>query len=154
MTHWLIGCALLSVTCVSAQHTDGIPKAILDNLPPVDSTFLAKTFPIIRSATCANVNAVEYTGTIVEQSSHQVHCGILCLSGTMKVQLDPYGQDVLYMLVPCFVHHDEDLERRITLKASCLEWSRDIGCYASVYNAINSCSAPFHYCEEWKVLPY
>jgi hypothetical protein len=131
-----------------------VSKEFIEQLTPVDSSFLGKYIPLTYFPTgSSSIDSIVVTGIIREQSSMQVFCGVLCLSGTMRVEVTKvergnFTGTHLFAVLPCFVHRDEDLGRTIRIVVTPLPSDRDIGCYSNVWNTIDSHGVPFYFSEE------
>lgn len=130
-----------------------LTPADLEKLPVIDSSAIVKFIPLTYfPAGSSYSDSIIVSGIIREQSSAGFYCGVVCHSGTVRVEVDRVEQGsfegwMLHVLIPCFVHRDEDIGRRINLTLTPLPADRDIGCFKAVWNTIDSHGLPFYYSE-------
>jgi hypothetical protein len=143
-----------TTTPVAVKHLT--PEEI-EKMPVVDSSAIVKFIPLLfLSEDSVGNNTLKVVGVIREQSSAGFFCGTLCHSGTMRVDVTRvesghYSEKSLFIVIPCFVHREEDLGKEIHVTATSLPASRDIGCFASVWNSIDSQGVPFYFCEDDRI---
>ena len=145
-----------TATCQTEQgkQSSTIIRAELRKLPVVDSSALVKFIPLTYAPVGSNLtDTLIVTGIISEQSSAGVFCGVICHSGTIKIEVTQvlkgqFDGKALFAVIPCFVRSDEDLGRKIRMTVTLLPSDRDIGCYSNVWNTIDSHGVPFYFSEE------
>lgn len=123
----------------------------------IDSSQVVKNVPLTFCPENSSLtDSVIVTGIVREQSSARVFCGVLCLSGTMKVEVvqvgkGKYTNQYVYAVLPCFVHDEQDIGKHIQIKLTPLPKSRDIGCFWNIVNSIDSEGTPFYLAEDWHI---
>ncbi len=154
LTIGVVGATTATCQTEQGKQPSTITRAELEKLPLVDSSAIVKFIPLTYAPAGSNLtDTLIVTGIISEQSSAGFFCGVICHSGTMKIEVTQVvkGQldgKTLFAVIPCFVHRDEDLGRKIRMTVTQLPSDRDIGCYSNVWNTLDSHGVPYYFSEE------
>ncbi len=154
-------CLALSAAVICQTKPTNTPSRItateLAQVPLVDSSAVFKSIPLTYFPKGSSYSDTIIVSSVIrEQSSAGFYCGVICHSGTIRIEVDRIEQGTfegltLHVLIPCFVHRDEDIGRRIDLTLTPLPADRDIGCFSAVWNTIDSHGLPFYFSEEDRI---
>lgn len=131
-----------------------ITRAELEKLPVIDSSAIVKFIPLTYfPAGSSYSDSIIVTGIIQEQSSAGFACGVICHSGTMKIEVTKvergiFQEKFLYAVIPCQINNGQDVGKTVHITVTALPADRDIGCLKSVWNRIDSQGVPFYFSEE------
>jgi len=131
-----------------------ITRVELEKLPVVDSSAIEKFVPLTYfPAGSSYSDSIIITGIVREQSSAGFACGVICHSGTMKIEVTKIEKGVfrekfLYAVIPCQINNGQDVGKAVHIIVTALPADRDIGCLKNVWNKIDSQGVPFYFSEE------
>lgn len=133
-------------------------QADLEKLPFIDSSAIVKFIPLTYfSAGSTYTDSLIVTGIIREQSAAGLACGVICHSGTMKIEVTKvekgaFQEQFLYAVIPCQINNGQDVGKTVRIVVTQLPEDRDIGCLKNIWNTIDSHGVPFYFSEEDRVV--
>lgn len=131
-----------------------LTPADLEKLPVIDSSAIVKFIPLTYfSAGSTYTDSLFVTGIIREQSAAGFACGVICHSGTMKIEVTKVEKGALqdqflYAVIPCQINNGLDVGKTVRIVVTQLPADRDIGCLKNIWNTIDSHGVPFYFSEE------